>query len=396
MGRGKSKAAAPAPSEKPPKKSKSTKGAKSKLGAGGTSQQTQSRAQIPQERPIPLKQRFATEAAFARTTVRGKSILWTPHELNKFLGTQSFQNCALSQAREESKSESAEKRSEIKDFVCLPGTPWLKCRRNQNPTRMQLTRFKPVARAWAEFFVKSVEGCSNSSEIQVNNAKAVKMILEGVDFDLGETLYSSLYDIANNKDKNNFTLGHCNLISALCRAREVPEYRGDEPFFSVKSLTPAQFRGYDKDAVIPPPDHVVHSEDEMSQFEDGVHPLQQPLQVPTHSEDEIAAVATQLAIAEACNIPHTFYSEESTLYQAAKTRQVAIQPPPLYPRYRTRESLKAYQAFEMAQLAARHAQQLDRWEQEHGAYQQRDHFTEADLGLDDTQIPMDPGGSSLS
>ncbi|MCI76028.1 hypothetical protein A2U01_0097297, partial [Trifolium medium] len=51
------------------------------------------------------------------------------------------------------------------------------------------------------------------------------------------------------------------------------------------------------------PDNGGESADEMNQFEDGIHPQQQQhSQVHHHSDDEIAALMTQLAIAEACHV----------------------------------------------------------------------------------------------
>ncbi|MCI05305.1 hypothetical protein A2U01_0026356, partial [Trifolium medium] len=188
---------------------------------------------------------------------------------------------------------------------------------------MQLTSFKPVARAWAEFFVKSIEPIANSSEYQLDNAAAVQMIIEGTDFDLGQLLYSSLYNKACNTE-NTFALGHCNLITTMCEAKHVPQYPGDERLYSIKALTVGQYRGYDKNKssrhVAEADDMGGNSVDKMNQFEDGTHPQQQPPQFPQHADDDIAALMTQLAIAEACNVPHVFYIEESTRYQAARAR----------------------------------------------------------------------------
>ncbi|MCI16427.1 hypothetical protein A2U01_0037569, partial [Trifolium medium] len=229
----------------------------------------------------------------------------------------------------------------IKDVIYLAGTPWLKYGRRELPTKISLTNFKPVARAWGEFFVKSIVPTANSSEYQVDNAAIVKMIIEGTDFDLGNTLCASIRTKANQEERT-FSLGHYNLITALCRAKHVPEYHGDEMMYSIKALSVSLYRGYTRNAgqpsVVEADDNGGDSADEMNQFEDGTHPQQQPPQVH-HSDDDIAALMTQLAIAEACNVPHIFYSDESALYQAAKARRATYEPPPVYPAYPTRESL---------------------------------------------------------
>ncbi|MCI61911.1 hypothetical protein A2U01_0083168, partial [Trifolium medium] len=68
--------------------------------------------------------------------------------------------------------------------------------------------------------------------------------------------------------------------------------------------------------------------------------------------------------------------------------------------YPTRESLIAYHGIETAQLAECQVAQLEDWDTKYNAYQQRQVFSEADLGFDDYEhgIPshMDPGGSSQS
>jgi hypothetical protein len=119
--------------------------------------------------------------------------------------------------------------------VSLPGTPWLKGGNSQKPTKIQMTRFKLVAHAWTELFVKSVESCSNSSEIQLDVAVVAKMIVEKTDFDLGNTLAANLMKIAENKEKV-FSLVHCNLITELCRAKKVPWYDDDRMLYSIHAL----------------------------------------------------------------------------------------------------------------------------------------------------------------
>ncbi|CAJ2662283.1 unnamed protein product [Trifolium pratense] len=120
---------------------------------------------------------------------------------------------------------------------------------------------------------------------------------------------------------------------------------------AIKALTVGQYRDYGKKR-----SHTVEADgddndgdsaDEMNQLEDGTH-LQQQQPQPHHDNDDIAALSTQLAIVEACNIPHVFYSEESTRYQAAKARLASFQHPPTYSTYPTRESLIAYHGIETA------------------------------------------------
>jgi hypothetical protein len=325
------------------------------------------------------------------THIRGVRIHWNEHYINDFLGTSNVDPCPLVAAREELENTAEAGRRIIKDYVALEGTPWLKYGVGERPTKIQLTKFKPIARAWGEFFLKAVECGSNSSEVQVTDAVAVKMILEKTDFDLGFTLRQSINAMANNTD-NTFTLGHCNFISAFLRHNKVPEYPNDIMYYSIKALTVGQFRGYDKNAVPPPVAIQDHEEaEEMNQFEDGTHPMQQQGVPPLHSDDEISALMTQLAIAKACHVPHTYYNEDSTLYQAAMTRMSAYPPPSMYPTYESRERLVAHHEMEMADVRARHTAELHTFDQEYQAFHQSGMYYQSDYGPGGRQ---DEGGSS--
>ncbi|MCI21446.1 hypothetical protein A2U01_0042614, partial [Trifolium medium] len=142
--------------------------------------------------------------------------------------------------------------------------------------------------------------------------------MEGTDFDLGNTLCASLYNKANNKE-TPLSLGHRNLISAFCKEKRVSNYPGDERLYSIKALPVSQFTGHSKKTAPTPvakeQDNGGDLADEMNQFKD--------------------ALMTQLAIAEACNVPHIFYDNESPLYQAAQARRATYEPPPVYPTYPT-------------------------------------------------------------
>ncbi|PNX97534.1 hypothetical protein L195_g020764 [Trifolium pratense] len=103
------------------------------------------------------------------------------------------------------------------------------------PTRIRFGTFQPVARAWVEFWVKNVRVVGNSSEIQIDIVVAVKLIVEGKFIDLGIWLANDLYEMANNSNLT-FTLGHCNLISPLCRANKVPGGTNDGGMHPVHPL----------------------------------------------------------------------------------------------------------------------------------------------------------------
>ncbi|KAK2353274.1 hypothetical protein QL285_090913 [Trifolium repens] len=133
---------------------------------------------------------------------------------------------------------------------------------------------------------------------------------------------------------------------------------------------------------------------EIDRYESGAHPTQQQppeMPRPTYSEDEVSALMTQLAIARACNVPHTYYSDQSILYQQARAREADFRPPPLYPQYNSLARLHAQHAIENAHSTARQLDEAERWQQEYNACQENQTFYEADLGLDERH---DGSGSS--
>jgi hypothetical protein len=341
-----------------------------------------------------------------RAYVRGVMIDFSALALNEFLGAEIPFRCALESATIDFPKWPEVRRSVIKDFVGRPGTQWLKYTGGEFPTKIRLGDFKPVARAWAEFVVHNITPVSNSSEYQVENALAVKLIMEKRDINLGQWLVRSIRRIANN-GQPSFTLGHCNLITALCRAKGVPESDEDNPCLPIRAMNLRYFRNYDVGPVGDQPRaararaNVVREaqeEDEemieIDRYESGAHPTQQQppeMPRPTYSEDEVSALMTQLAIARACNVPHTYYSDQSILYQQARAREADFRPPPLYPQYSSLARLHAQHAIENAHSTARQLDEAERWQQEYNAYQENQTFYEADLGLDERH---DGSGSS--
>ncbi|PNX57000.1 hypothetical protein L195_g058477, partial [Trifolium pratense] len=55
-------------------------------------------------------------------------------------------------------------REELKSLVCRPGAMWLPHSPTALPTRLSLTSFTPIHRAWGEFWLKNVRVVGNNSE----------------------------------------------------------------------------------------------------------------------------------------------------------------------------------------------------------------------------------------
>ncbi|MCI52518.1 hypothetical protein A2U01_0073763, partial [Trifolium medium] len=83
------------------------------------------------------------------------------------------------------------------------------------------------ARAWGEWVARNIIPLGNWSEYQLENAVLIKMIMESEDLNLGYLLQQDIKRIASS-DAAVFTLGHCNLITALCRRNKVLEEGEDD------------------------------------------------------------------------------------------------------------------------------------------------------------------------
>jgi hypothetical protein len=179
--------------------------------------------------------------------VRGVVVDYSAEALNRFLGAVLPRNgCALRAARP-IENMTKEERTMIRDFVGRPGIQWHKYKGGPSPTKMKLVDFKPTARAWGEWVLRNMAPVSNLSEYQIDNALTVKLILEGKDIDLGYWLSESIGRIARHG--GSFSLGHCNLITALCRHLKVPETFEDPPFSPIKAMTFAYYNDFEEDPI---------------------------------------------------------------------------------------------------------------------------------------------------
>ncbi|MCI37154.1 hypothetical protein A2U01_0058378, partial [Trifolium medium] len=89
---------------------------------------------------------------------------------------------------------------------------------------------------WGEWVARNLIVLGNWSEYQLENAVLVKRIMESEEINLGYLLQQDIKRIASS-DAAVFTLGHCNLITALCRRSKVPEEGEDDSVLEpVKSL----------------------------------------------------------------------------------------------------------------------------------------------------------------
>ncbi|CAJ2674792.1 unnamed protein product [Trifolium pratense] len=333
--------------------------------------------------------------------VRGVMVDFSALAINEFLEASIPARCIYENESITFAQWPEVRRREIRDFVGRPGTPWMKYSGGEFPSKIDLQHFRPVARAWAEFVVHNVVPVSNSSEFQVENAMIVMTIMKKWDINLGQLLNKSIRKIANH-GQAIFRLAHCNLITALCQHNHVPEIELDTRFKPIRGMTLRYFNGLDDGPVVVRarggPEELREEEDEemaeIDRYESGEHPTQQqPQEMPRHpyTEDDVSALMLQLAIGRAVDVPHTYYGDQSIIYQEARAREANFRPPPLYPRYSTLARLQAQHAIENAQRAARQLDEVERWPQDYAAYQERSMFDEADLGLGDRR---DGSGSS--
>ncbi|MCI18079.1 hypothetical protein A2U01_0039230, partial [Trifolium medium] len=168
------------------------------------------------------------------------------------------------------------------------------------------------------------------------------MIMEEEDIDLGYLLQESIRKIASN-EANVFTLGHCNLITALCRANNVPEEGEDdgelEPikaldakyFYRYKAGPVANNQGVNvAQGVHQEEEHVeaAHADDqgmddvmeEIDRFDSGALPNQQQQSGDwpyTHSEHELASLLHNLDLNTHFRLPNVYYNTQGQMYTEA-------------------------------------------------------------------------------
>ncbi|MCI02870.1 hypothetical protein A2U01_0023904 [Trifolium medium] len=120
--------------------------------------------------------------------------------------------------------------------------------------------------------------------------------MTNMDINLGYWLNKSISDIAGAK-KQTFSLVHCNLITAICRAQGVPNVEDESPWLPFQPITFSYFQDLDNGPVEVPVNEDEHHEPmahqgavdveedvemmaEYNQFEHGEHPQQH--QSPHH------------------------------------------------------------------------------------------------------------------
>ncbi|MCI46546.1 hypothetical protein A2U01_0067786, partial [Trifolium medium] len=80
--------------------------------------------------------------------VRGVLVDYSNRELNRFLGTSTPRNCAFAAVKDDVEGWPFEDRNQVKEFLGRLGTEWHKYSGGERPTKIRLSDFIPVARAW--------------------------------------------------------------------------------------------------------------------------------------------------------------------------------------------------------------------------------------------------------
>ncbi|MCH79999.1 hypothetical protein A2U01_0000761 [Trifolium medium] len=355
--------------------------------------------------------------------VRGVLVDYSADALNKFLEVVVPSEDDLIPFRERLKNESRVERAKVKDFVGRPGIVWKKDTGSHKPTKLDLGHLTPVARVWTKFLVRSVEPRSNQSDYQIGHAAFVMAIMTGMDINLGYWLNNSISHIAGHT-KPNFSLGHCNLITALCRSQGVPNVEGESPWVPYYPISLSYFEGLDDGPIVAPVNagehHVplahhgavdiegdVAMNEEYHQFEQGDH-LQQPPHheqqqqqqqefhphpgAPNiHSKNEIAALLHTLDLNEVYNLPNLYYNTSGSLYTEAMNVRQNFPPISYFPRYPTREAWNAHKARERSAFNAREMIMDSAWEEQFGDFE-RAQAAANDIGINSTTFTMEDLG----
>ncbi|CAJ2642378.1 unnamed protein product [Trifolium pratense] len=308
------------------------------------------------------------------SVVRGVKVSYSFETINNLLGCAAGGVCELLRDRERIDKSGIEVREELKSIVCRPGAMWLAHSAASLPRRLSLTSFNPVHRAWGEFWLKNVRVVGNNSEIQLDNAHAVRLLVEGKFINLGYWLQKDLHEIANHPNPT-FTLGHCNLIAALCRANNVPMNVQEGDLHPVRPLSLSYFiKKFERGPIVPRGEgnavreEALREEEEINRFEDGNHPDQQgdpvheyhdiPAQDPprySHDMNQLASMLHQMEISQYSGLPNLYFDTASSMYTEAMTYRSTFPPPTFGTLYPVDTDWEAHQARELNSFQARQA-----------------------------------------
>ncbi|CAJ2647357.1 unnamed protein product [Trifolium pratense] len=308
------------------------------------------------------------------STVRGIRVYYSAAHINTLLGCRVRGACELVSEKERISNGGLAVREELKAIVCRPGARWLPHSASSLPTRLSLTSFNPIHRAWGEFWLKNVRVVGNNSEIQIDNVAAVRLLVEGRYIDLGLWLQRDLHEMANNNNPT-FTLGHCNLIAALCRASNVPMCVQEGDLHPVRPLALSYFeKRFERGPIVPrgegnaAREEALREEEEINRFEEGNHPDQQgdpaneyhdiPAQDPprySHDMNQLASMLHQMEISQYSGLPNLYFDTASTMYTEAMSYRSTFPPPTFGTLYPVDTDWEAHQARELNSFQARQA-----------------------------------------
>ncbi|CAJ2645733.1 unnamed protein product [Trifolium pratense] len=308
------------------------------------------------------------------SVVRGVKVSYSFETINNLLGCAAGGVCELLRDRERIDKSGIEVREELKNIVCRPGAMWLAHSAASLPRRLSLTSFNPVHRAWGEFWLKNVRVVGNNSEIQLDNAHAVRLLVEGKFINLGYWLQKDLHEIANHPNPT-FTLGHCNLIAALCRANNVPMNVQEGDLHPVRPLSLSYFiKKFERGPIVPrgegnvAREEALREEEEINRFEEGNHPDQQgepayesqeiPGHAPprySHDMNQLASMLHQMEISQYSGLPNLYFDTASSMYTEAMAYRSTFPPPTFGTLYPVDTDWEAHQARELTSFQARQA-----------------------------------------
>ncbi|GAU36667.1 hypothetical protein TSUD_15800 [Trifolium subterraneum] len=284
--------------------------------------------------------------ATRRVYVRGVLVDYSGDAINRFLRTTRVNECAYMPLYQNVAGMSYMERKEVTRYVGRPLAPWYKYYGGTVPTKIHIHHF----------------------------------------YDHGAIGYRLLsMDIRRTSkiEKPSFRLGHCNLITALCRDLHVPELDEDDVFHPVAPLTFETYRSFSAGPVpeaerakfVEEDDPEGGDEDEedvdellnsnanrnegegqeddalMAEIDGFVGDQEIPTQhheAPqggyhyTHHEDELARMLHELDLYRSTGATHIYYNQQGSLYQDAMRYREEHSPPSDYELYPTRGEWEDY------------------------------------------------------
>jgi hypothetical protein len=159
------------------------------------------------------------------STVQGKRIDFSPHEINRVLGLPVPAVCDVERRRISGNwPRGQEEWDDLLTGLMKEGKGWIRKHSTNNPQRLDTADLLPIPRAWASFILSTIVSTSAAAEMILARAFILLVLFsEQEQMDVGKLIAYNIHDMVHK----NTALGHSCLINLLCEKAGVLAEPGD-------------------------------------------------------------------------------------------------------------------------------------------------------------------------